>query len=100
MKKAGKDRAHLFRQPRQAYAQEGGNSNGTYNCPKDRSHAEAHYFYYSWRLDCNVPGTWHWLLPALTLEAEMRSGRHTALSRKEAGDEMCTVQWIDGLREI
>jgi hypothetical protein len=47
-----------------------------------------------------VPGTWHWLLPALALEAEIRSERHSVPSRKEAGDEMHKVQWIDGLREI
>lgn len=76
--------------------QKRGNSNDNYNCAKQRSHHEAHYFHYSWRLDCYVPGAWYWLPPALALEEMMRSVRRKIPSRKEACDEVRTVRRIDG----
>ena len=73
-----------------------GNSNDHYNCAKQRSHHEAHYFHHSWRHDCYVPSTWYWLPPTLALVEKVRSGRRKVPSRKEASDEVRTVQRIDG----
>ena len=100
MKKAGKDKAVQCWYPKPTHTKKRGNSNDHYNCAKQRSHHEAHYVHHSWRLDCHVPGTWHWLPPALALEAKVRSGRHRVSSMKEACDAMRTVQWIDGPREV
>jgi len=99
VKKAGKDKERRFWQPNRP-THKRGNSNGTYNCPKDRSRDEAHYFHYSWSLDRYVPGTWYWLLPALAVEEKVRRDRRKVPSKKEAGDEVRTVRRIDGPREV
>jgi len=100
VKKAGKDKAVQCRYPTLTHTQKGGNSNDHHSCATQRSHHEAPYVHHSRRLDRHVPGTWHWLPPALALEAKVRSGRHRVSSRKEACNAMRTVQWIDDPREV
>jgi hypothetical protein len=95
VKKAGKDKAVQFDNQIDPHTRRG-NSNDNYYCAKQRSHHEAHYFHYSWCRDCYVPGTCHWLPPALVVEENVRSIRRKVPSRKEACNEVRTVRWIDG----